>query len=289
VILPVALVLGLVFGIGYIFGKRALLRGVDDPAEVERLFGLATLAAIPFTVMQRRLERSGRQRHRMEVLAKSEANDLATEAFRSLRTSLHFSMIDAPNNVILITGPAPALGKSFISVNLAAVLAQAGKKVVVLDADLRRGHLHNHFGVDNAPGISDYLIKDADQAAVIRNCDIQGLHFVSRGTHPPNPAELLMNPKFAELVRELSSRYDYVLIDSPPVLAVADTSILGRLAGYVLLVLKSAEHPVREIDDTIKRLANAHVKVNAVIFNQVGAKIGSIGYGNYGYSYYHYQ
>lgn len=290
-ILALSIVVGLFLGIAIVFGQRALLRGVDDPAELESRLGLVTYAMIPFSTAQKQLTRKF-QRDKdagHSILAAIHGNDLAIEALRSLRTSLQFALLEARNNVIMLTGPAPGLGKSFVSLNLAAVLALSGKKVAVVDCDLRRGFLHTYISSPATPGLSDYIAGKADLASIIHHGPVEGLDLILRGNSPPNPAELLMHERFADLVERLSSQYEYVIVDTPPVLAVADAAIVGRLAGSTLLVLKSAEHSMREIEDTVKRLVTAGINVKGVLFNQVGIRAGSYGYGNYGYSYYRYE
>jgi tyrosine-protein kinase Etk/Wzc len=189
----------------------------------------------------------------------------------------------------MFTGPAPGIGKSFVVANFGAILALSGKRVVVIDADLRKGLLHQYFSVEGKPGLSDYVISDADQSAIIRQSSVPGLHLIGRGSIPPNPAELLRHDRFSSLIRQLSSDYDHVLIDTPPMLAVTDAAIVGRLAAATILVLKSAVHPAREIEETLKRLASGGVKVDGAVINQVGLQLGSYGFGNYGYKYYRYE
>jgi len=289
VVLALALLLGTPLGAAVIFIQRALLRGVDDPKEVESRFGLVTYAMIPYSRAQYRLNqdmiRGGGGNF---ILALREGSDVAIEALRSLRTSLHFAMLESPNNVVMLTGPAPSLGKSFVSINLAALLALSGKKVVLVDADLRMGYIHRFISAEASPGVADYVIGEASLKAIEQATSIEGLTVIAHGTPPPNPSELLLHERFSELIRTLSSTHDYVILDTPPVLAVADASIAGRLAGCTLLVLKSAFHPMREIEETIKRLNSAGIHVRGTLFNQVGVKAGSYGYGNYGYTYYNY-
>lgn len=288
--LVLAVVLGGFLGIAWVFLRRMLLRGVDDPALIERNFGINVLASIPYVREQRRLMRGGHRGKRgSHVLATLDQENLAIEALRSLRTALHFAMLEAPNNVLMLTGPAPNIGKSFISANYAAVLALTGKRVVVVDVDLRKGHLQEYFDAQDRPGVSDCIADSMSLQQLIQSGGVEGLDFIARGDHPPNPAELLMHDRFKALIEELSSSYDYVILDTPPVLAVADAAIVGKLAGTTLLVLKSAEHPLREIEETIKRLAGAGIQARGVLMNQVGVKAGAYGHGNYGYSYYSYK
>ena len=289
-LLPAAMIIGLLIGMGVVLFQRAMLKGVDDPAELESSLGLVTYAMVPFSAAQRRLHRNlGRQNDsKHSILAAIHGDDLAVEALRSLRTSLHFALLEARNNVIMLTGPAPGLGKSFVSLNLGAVLALSGKKVVTVDADLRKGYFHSYMYASAEPGLSDYVAGSAEFSTVCHSGPIEGLDIIFRGTIPPNPAELLMHERFSQLIKQLSAQYDYVIVDTPPVLAVTDAAIVGQLAGSTLLVLKSAEHPLREIEEAYKRLVAAGVVVKGVLFNQVGARAGSYGYRNYGYTYYRY-
>lgn len=288
-VLAITLLLGLFLGAVYVVIQRVLLRGVDDPGEIERELGLSVLVSIPYIAEQHKIARAvARGEHGSHVLAMLHSQNPGVEALRSLRTSLHFTMMDATNNVILLTGPAPGIGKSFVSANFGAVLAQAQKRVAVVDVDLRKGYLQKYFGLASVPGVSDYIAGDATLEDVLQTAGIPGLDFIARGKAPPNPAELLMHERFSQLVSELSTKYDYVLLDSPPVLAVTDATIIGKLAGATLIVLKSAEHPMREIEEVVKRLQGAGIQPRGVLMNQVGHRLGTYGYGNYGYSNYRY-
>lgn len=286
-IVLLSIVLGGFLGVVLVFLQRMMLRGVDRPEDVEKALGLPTYASIPYSHRQQKLDvalRKGGVKN--GILASISGEDHAIEALRSLRTALHFAMLDSPNNVVMLTGPVPDLGKTFVSINLGAVLALAGKKVVVVDADLRRGRVHQYLGESSAPGVSDYVAGTAGTIEdVLRPTAVPDLYALTRGVSPPNPAEVLLNERFASLIQQLSRAYDYVIIDTPPVLPVADAAIIGRLAGATLMVLKAAEHPMRSIEESQRRLRNAGVEVRGVLFNQVGAKIGSYGYGYYGYAY----
>lgn len=289
-VLAIALLLGLFLGAVYVVIQRALLRGVDNPGEIERELGLSVLVSVPYIAEQHKIARAvARGEHGSHVLAMLHSQNPGVEALRSLRTSLHFTMMDATNNVILLTGPAPGIGKSFVTANFGAVLAQSGKRVAVLDVDLRKGFLQQYFDLSSAPGVSDYIAGDATSKDVLQATGVDGLDFIARGHSPPNPAELLMHDRFSRLISELSGSYDYVLLDSPPVLAVADAAIIGKVAGTTLVVLKSAQHPMREIEETIKRLNSAGVRPRGILMNQVGHRLGTYGYGNYGYTNYRYE
>lgn len=278
--------LGIFVGIGAVFVRRALRHGVDDPTVVEQQLGLPTYASIPYAEAQRSIMRAidRGDKGTSQILAVADPTNLAIEALRSLRTSLHFALLESDNNVVMLTGPSPGLGKSFVSINLGAVLAMSGKRVVVVDADMRRGHLHEHLGMERAPGISDYVVGDLEMPGLVRKTAVENLFFVATGTIPPNPAELLLHERFTGMVKALSEQFDHVLIDTPPVLAVTDAAVIGQLAGCTLLVLKAGEHPLRAIDDTARRLRQAGVHLRGTLFNQVGLGSSQYGYG-YGYGY----
>lgn len=290
VIALLSVMAGIGFGIGYLFLQKALFRGVDRPDEVEKATGLSTYAAIPYTDTQKRLAQSvQRKKAGNHLLADAEPDNVAIEALRSLRTAIQFALLESPNNIIMFTGPTPGLGKSFVSVNLAAVLAQGGKKVTVVDGDLRRGHLHKYIGQTAAPGLSDYVAGNADLQSILRKTSVDGLTMVANGTLPPNPSELLLHERFAQLLKTLSETNDLVIIDTPPVLPVTDASIIGRLAGCVLLILKEGAHPMRSIEETARRLRQTGVQIRGTVFNQVGQRGAGYGYGyyysSYGYKY----
>jgi tyrosine-protein kinase Etk/Wzc len=283
-ILALSVVLGAFAGIAVIFVRRALKPAINDPSEVERSLGIPTYATVPFTPAQRRLLKRGREGEG-QLLAFIDPQNIAVEALRSLRTSLHFAMMDSANNVLMLTGPGPGLGKSFISINLGAVLAMSGKRVVIVDADLRRGHLNEYVNCQRSPGLSDYCAGQTEIKEVLRRTVVDGLWIVPTGLIPPNPAELLLTDRFAELVKALSQNFDYVVIDTPPILAVTDAAIVGKVAGSTLVVLKAGEHSLPMIQETVSRLQNAGVKVSGTIFNQVGRPgTGYAGY-RYGYAY----
>ena len=277
---------GVFLGLFLIFVQRALHHGVDDPAVVEKKLGLSTYATVPYTAAQAKLARQAKNAPGPRILAQIEPGDPAIEALRSLRTSLHFALVHSRNNVIAVTGPAPNIGKSFITTNLGAVLATTGKKVVIVDADMRKGHLHDFVGGDRAPGLSDYIAGTYELDAVVRPSPIDGLSVIAMGAIPPNPAELLLHERFASLVDGLSKKFDLVLIDTPPALAVTDAAIIAKLAGSTLIVLLTGEHTLRSIEETARRLRLAGAEVRGTVFNQVGLHGTGRRYAyDYGYGY----
>jgi tyrosine-protein kinase Etk/Wzc len=284
--LVLAILLGCILGVAWTFLRRVLLRGVDDPLLIEEITGVEVVASIPVSKAQKQVDYRARALSRPgSLLAAEESGDSAIEALRSLRTALRLDTANAANKILMFTGPAPAVGKSFVSANYAALLAIAGVRVALVDLDLRRGHLGDVFGLDHAQGMCEVLKGDATLKAVCQSTSIPNLDFYAHGARATNPSELLMLPSLQESLAALETAYDQVIVDVPPVLAVTDAAIVGVHAGATLLVLESARHPVREIDAAMKRLRTARVNVTGVVLNRVGARAGSYGYGGYGYQY----
>lgn len=290
-----SLVGGLFLGILMAFVRNAFLtKGVKDPDQVEQALALPVYASIFHSEEQNRLVKKrwgGRGKgHQPKqdtsvLLAHEEKNALAVESLRSLRTSLKFAMLNTRRNSILILGPSSQVGKTFITVNLGIVFAQSGKRVLLLDADMRIPKIHKYFGAPPNLGLSDYINKDIEFEAVIKPTLVEGLDIIQAGTFCPNPSEILMHDRFASLLKQIENRYELVLIDSPPVLAATDAVILGQLAGATLMVVKSGEHPMRELLDTSKRLKQNGVNLRGVIFNEVPLMGRGYGYYNYGQQY----
>ncbi|MCI0401412.1 MAG: polysaccharide biosynthesis tyrosine autokinase [Gammaproteobacteria bacterium] len=277
-VIAASLVLGLFLGIGVAFLRKAARAAIQDPDIIEKKLGLPVYATVPHSRKQCKLMKGGAKQ---AVLAVAEPADPAVESLRSLRTSLNFVLFNAKNNVILVTGPTPGIGKSFLSVNFSLVLASAGKRVLLIDGDLRKGHIDKYLGIESKEGLSDVIVNGTRIEQVIRNTDIKDLDIVCPGTIPPNPSELLSHERFASILEKVSPLYDYVIIDSPPVLMVTDAAITGRWAGAALLVVKAGAHTLREIEQSIKRLKQGGVNVRGVVFNDMPVSQKPYGYGGY--------
>lgn len=295
-IVVLATMLGGMVGIGIVFVKAAFNRGIERSEQLEDE-GITVYATIPKSEIQQSMDAKLLKRNSrkgdtpIDLLAKLDPTDLAIEALRGLRTSLHFAMLEARNNIIMISGPSPGVGKSFVTANLAAVLAQSGKKVLLIDGDIRRGYLHSIMHTHNNFGLADILAADGgpttNELAFVQHVEasayIKNLDFISRGTSAPNPAELLMHPRMKALMEAVQANYDYVLIDTPPILAVTDAAIVGSYAGTSLLVARFGQTPAREIIHTIRRFAQNGVEIRGAILNGVERKAS--GYYGYGYNY----
>ena len=194
--------------------------------------------------------------------------------------------MDAKNNVLMISGPSPKVGKSFVSTNLAAVMALADQKVLLIDADMRKGLDHEVIGLPNNQGLSEILSGQNTLDEVLHTAGVsENLHFVSRGTIPPNPSELLMSKRFETLMQEVGGKYDLVIVDTPPILAVTDAAIVGRHAGTSMMVTRFGMNPAKEIELANRRFEQNDIQMKGVIFNGVVKKASAYNYGYYNYEY----
>lgn len=292
-ILAAGIILGTIFSFGLVLLRVVLRRGIETPEQLEEL-GINVYASIPVseTFTKKADQSKGwRKKQQSEIqgfLAVDNPADLAIEAIRGLRTSLHFAMMEARNNVLMISGASPNAGKTFVSSNLAAVIAQTGKKVLFIDTDMRKGYTHKLFNVSNDNGLSDVLSGKINKENAVKSISSAGFDFISRGIAPPNPAELLMHKRFGELVAWASQNYDIVVLDTPPILAVTDAAVIGHYAGTTLLVARFELNTAKEIDVSIKRFEHSGVMVKGCILNGIVKKASSYygyGYSHYGYSY----
>jgi tyrosine-protein kinase Etk/Wzc len=269
-VLAVSLLLGLAAGVAAAFTRRALDHGVEDPDAVERTFGVAVSASVPHSAAQAVDDHTARRERRpVALLAAVDPKDLAVESLRSLRTSLQFALVEARNAVVAVGGPAPGVGKSFVTANLGHLLGEAGKNVLLVDADLRRGHLHRHFRLERGVGLSDAISGEVSIEEAVRGTSSTNVSILTTGTLPPNPAELLGSERFQRLVADLAGRHDVVLMDTPPVLAVTDAALVARHAGVNLLVLRAGKHPMREIAAALRQYGRNGVRVQGIVMNDV--------------------
>jgi tyrosine-protein kinase Etk/Wzc len=290
-IIFLSVLIGIFFGVISVFIKKSLFGGVNDPHEIEQNLGLTVYASIPHSERQKKLfEQIKNKAKQTLVMATIAPTEIAIESLRSFRTALQFAMLESKNNIVLITGPTPGLGKSFVSVNLAAVLAVTGKKVLLIDGDFRKGYLNQYFGIGREKGFSDHIIGSITLDQAIRKNVIENMDFIPTGNIPPNPSELMLNERFSESLHLLSANYDLVVIDSPPVLAVSETSIIGAYVGAVFMVARAEVSTLGEVKESVKRLKQAGVPIKGVIFNDLKLRPGRYGYkyGRYRHAEYSY-
>lgn len=284
-VVALAAVLGLLAGLALAFVRNSLRPGIKDPADIEQHAGLHVFATVPHSEAQVQLAKAIKAKTPgNHVLAVINPQDPVVESLRSLRTALQFAMLDVASNVVLFTGPTPGIGKSFTSVNFAVVMGAANKKVLLVDADLRKGHLNQYFGQGRERGLSEVVSGSVPLADALRRNVAPNVDFLATGTLPPNPAELLMSPTTQALLQQLASQYDLVIIDTPPVLAASDTAILAPLAGAVFMVARAEVTSLGELQESAKRLLQSGVQTRGVIFNGLNATKRRYGYG-VGYKY----
>ena len=282
-IVSLAGILGLLLGVGLVFLKTWLRRGILVAEEIERLgipvLGITTLAKIP----------SRSSRGAVPLSVEDDPESVDAEAFRSIRTALRFVMANEARNSLSVTSTMPGAGKSYCAANLAAIAAQAGLRVCLVDADLRRGAVHHTFQQPaKSSGLAEYLLGGTPLGRVILPCEVEGLDVICTGRRPPNPAELLMSHKLQELCAALEAEYDLVIFDTPPALLVTDAVLLSRTTSLTVLVVRHGETEPGELMAARKAIETAGGRVNGAILNAFDPKKVNdrpYGYGRYGYGY----
>lgn len=285
IIMALSLIVGLFLGVLGALAKNLLrASGIRSSEEIENALGLPVYATVPRSPIQESRVRILKKRKLIPILAVNNGSDIAIESIKSVRTAIHFNLAQAKNSIITISGSAPELGKSFISVNLATLFAQDDKRTLVIDADLRRGYLHKYFNQQMTKGLSQYLLGSASIDEIISKTDVANLDFVQRGQAPSNPSELIGSAKFAELLKILSKKYDRIIIDTPPILAVTDAILIAEHSGINLVIARYAKTQLGELELVMNRFEQSHLKVNGFILNDIQREVGSSSY-SYVYNY----
>lgn len=305
-IMILAMLLGTMLGIALVLLKNLLRNVVKDPERLETKTGIPVVATIPRSPLLSRLNKNKKSPHRM--LAHVDHDSLSYEAIKSLRTNLVFSLATKSltkqsGKIILVTGESPGVGKSFITANLSEVFAQLNKKVLVIDGDMRMGEMHKMFNISQDNGLADYLSQDNSRLAPVDSVQkdnelfnlgisdfihptaMDHIDFIPRGKHPHNPASLLMNDNFGQLIAVLKSQYDYIIIDSPPVLAASDAMVLGHYADKVLMVTRYDDSIEGQLVYAIKQMNKSNVQVDGIILNDVQQGLMSKYSYHYSYAY----
>ncbi|VWD20629.1 tyrosine protein kinase [Burkholderia lata] len=288
-ILALSAILGAMLGVTVAVAREALFGGVKNADDIERRTGLAVYGMIPDSPTQRAVAVSAARRRAIpSLLADENPYDPAIESLKSLRTTLSLALLDADNNRVLLTGPSPGVGKSFVSANLAAVMAAAGQRVLLVDADMRRGHLNDAFDIPSSPGLSDVLAGRISLGRATRRVS-EGLDFIPTGTPSPRTSELLLGESTLRLLDEMSAAYDVVIIDTPPVLAVSDASILAPHCATAFLVTRARLTTIGDIAESAKQLNRISSGLLGALFNGVDtrafgyrARYGAYRYAPYG-------
>lgn len=279
-ILAASLVLGMMAGVAIVLVRNWLRRGIQDGSELEAL-GLPIFATINYSD---KADTAGRRRDNPQIIALTDPTDLSVEAFRSMRTSLHFGMLDARNSALAITSTHPGAGKSYSAVNFAVTAAQAGQRVCLIDADMRRGYLRRYFGHGQGRGLADILAGDSELEQCLYKGPLDNLMFIPTGKYPPNPSELLMRPAFQSLIDTLDEQFDLIVLDCPPILAVTDPVVIARAVGITILVARHGMTVPGEVEAALKAYDAASQKIAGAILNGFDPKKAKAGYG-YGYGY----
>ncbi len=305
-IMILAMLLGTMLGTALVLLKNLLKNVVKDPERLEAKTGIPVIATIPRSPLLSRLNKNKKSVYRM--LAHVDHDSLSYEAIKSLRTNLVFSLAtkdltEQSGKIILVTGESPGVGKSFITANLSEVFAQLNKKVLVIDGDMRLGEMHRMFNMTQDNGLADYLSQDNSRLlpvnSIQKDNEVSDLHisdfihptamdhidFIPRGKHPHNPASLLMNDNFGQLMAALKSQYDYIIIDSPPVLAASDAMVLGQYADKVLMVTRYDDSIEGQLVYAVKQMDKANVQVDGIILNDVQQGLMSKYSYHYSYAY----
>ncbi len=280
----ITFLLAIVAGVGAIFAKVALRRTLEMPEPIETELGLPVFATIPHSDSERKAERSGSHGHVLQLLSRTSPEDAAIEGLRSLRTSLQFASLEAKNNIVAIHGPTPGIGKSFVASNLAFLLADTEKSVLLIDADMRQGHIHKSLSKARSPGLSEVISGGSKLADATHLFEDGKLAFLSTGKLPPNPAELLAHGHFQALLQYASKTFDFVVIDTPPTLNLADSMSIGKQAGINFLVVRGGVSTVHDVRIAQRRMENNGIRIDGIIFNDLSVAAATYGYGGY-YSY----
>ncbi|EOD2822781.1 TPA: polysaccharide biosynthesis tyrosine autokinase [Providencia stuartii] len=276
-ILVLATILGFIVGCAYVIAREFFNNKIKGTEDIDAL-GVNVYATIPFSNYEKKLIAAGNQR----PLALENPADTAVEAIRSLRTSVYFSVMNQGNNLVMISSASPGVGKSFVTSNMAVVLANAGKKVLLIDTDLRKGRIHKAFGLSNKAGLSEYLAQQDITQPVIHRGVIENLDVICRGKNVTHSSELLMGERFKHLLDTVKGQYDIVVIDTAPILAITDSAIIGKYVGTSLLIAYYGVNTVKDIELSLKRFKQNDIEITGVILNGIDAKSDDY---NYVYEY----
>lgn len=219
----------------------------------------------------------------LNLIAHNDLKNPATEAYRVIRTSIQFAQAGKELKTLAVTSCTPNEGKSMTIANLAVVLTQAGKSVLLLDCDMRNPTVHKNFGLSNKLGLSSCISMGTPLSAAVQATKVDNLYALTSGVIPPNPSELLGSEQMKNVLQRAKEQYDYVLIDTPPVMPVTDALIVGRFVDGMILVIASAEVKVEMARDVKNQLVNAGANILGVVLNKVRSE-----HHGYGYGYYYY-
>lgn len=262
--LALSVLIGLVLGVGFAFFFDYLDNTFRTPEDVEDTLAIPFLGIVPDIKLK-----EGEPEDYRDLVVQKKTRSTSAEAFRSIRTNLLLSSAEHKPGVILITSPGPIEGKSLVSTNLALILAQTEERVLLIDGDMRKPRIHKVFGLDDSKGLSTLLTGHSDIKEVIFESGIPKLYLLPSGPRPPNPAELLGSNKMVEVISELRKRFNYIIIDSPPLIAVTDSAVLSKSVDGVVLVLKAGQTTRELAKRAHKNLKELNARVLGAILNDV--------------------
>jgi capsular exopolysaccharide synthesis family protein len=274
--LALALILGLFGGVGLAFFIEYLDNSVKDGDDLEQRFGITVLGAVA--------ELSEKEGDMKDWLEHNPLSPMA-ESYRLIQSGLLLSTPDNPPRAILVSSMSPTEGKTTTVSNLAFILAQNGKHVLIIDCDMRRPRLHTINAMPNTNGLSNYLAGSNDNN-LVKTVKEDAIYLITAGSIPPNPAELLQSDRMQLLVTEMTKRYDFVLLDSPPIQRVTDSLTLSKLVDGTLLVVRSGKTTYDMMDSGLKKLNEIHSNILGIVLNNVKPHKQDSGYYGY-YDYYH--
>ena len=300
------LILGFILGLGLGFGIALLMDYLDNTIrsqeDLHRLLGLSTLGIVPLirgknskkmpvfaTLPLGSKPKSSEDKllnYKDRLISSVRPKDPIVDAYRNVRTNLQFVNVDFPIRKIMVTSSIPGEGKTLTTSNLAISFSELGKRVVLVDCDLRKSMQHVIFHLDKSPGLTDYLAKELPPSKILYRTFVPNLYVIPAGTNPPNPAEMLASQKMSELIDKLETHFDIVIFDSAPILPVTDPILLAAKAQNILLVIRHNQTNWHYVADAVQRLGHVNVKIVGALLNGVN---GTNGYGYYRYNYYYYQ
>lgn len=272
--------------------KNALSHAIQTVEQIEENFNVPIQAIIPFSKKQKEmekihaklLEKGELPKTRSLILAKEEPEDLAVENFRSLRISLEIMHSIIDNKVIAVMGSVSNIGRSFVSLNLAQVMADSGKRTLLIDADIRRGRVHTAFNQQNSNGLSEYLEGKCNFDKILRK-DQQNLYFISCGKYSNHPLMLLQSEMFKNFIAKVKSEFDQVIIDTPAILPVSDSLLIAKYCDTKLLVVSAGIDTIKDVKEAIKKAKVHEVLLNGIILNHRDALASHVPKQTYRYVY----
>ncbi len=272
-------IIGLGVAFGFVYIRNYFDKTIKTPEDIESQ-NVNVLAWIP------RISREDRVGvNSLELIVIQKPDSIPAEAFRTIRTRLQFAHLNNGSSTILITSSAPGEGKTTISTNLAASFAAANKRCVLLDCDLRKPRLHTVFGDHDSDGFLDYLFGQTQYEKIIKKSEVRNLDFITGGSIPPNPSEILGSPAMRSFLQKLKNDYEVIIIDSPPIMAVSDAEILSRFVDVCLLVVSANSSEIDWLKDSVNLLKHEHVNLAGVLLNNFNYQSGYHSYYKY-YSHY---